>query len=253
MTASRQTSRARVNRSLAVILAATALGPPLAVRAQEGPKRSLPKSEKAWKVNVLSEVFPQRLAVKLRARIEEDRLVCFSGDSVVLEVPLKAISRMSRDTAKDYPAAEFLMRAATQPSIERRSFGSKEYGQEIAARAMLGGLAFFALLFPRHKEEVHVFWIDEGGEHGAEFLMGRREGHVMLQKLQQETGVKARDLEKERKDYERRRKELQRWIKKHSPVDEPERETPQFPPRNRTSCSRLPHSTSSSARNLLRE
>jgi len=49
----------------------------------------------------------------------------------------------------------------------------------------------------------------------------------MLQKLQQETGIVARDLEKQRKDYEQKRKELQRWIQKHGAENRPEQETPQ--------------------------
>jgi len=57
--------------------------------------------------------------------------------------------------------------------------------------------------------------------------MGRQEGRAMLQKLQQETGIVARDLEKQRKDYEQKRKELQRWIQKHGAENRPEQETPQ--------------------------
>ena len=227
MVASRQIWGVRVYGSLAIIFAATALCLPLAASAQDEPKRSLPNNGQGWKVNVVSELIPEKVMAQVQARIEGDWLVCRSGDSVVLEVPLKAISRMSRDTFKDYPAAEFLMGAAMQPSSERPRFGSRRYREEMAARAMLGGFAFFALLFPRHKEEVHVFWIDEEGEHGAQFLMGRKEGHAMIQKLQQETGVKARDAEKDRKDYEQKRKELQRWTQKHSNEAHPDQETTQ--------------------------
>lgn len=227
ITASRQTWRAQVYGSLALIIAATALGLPLAVRAQDEPKQTLPKNGKGWKVNAVSELFPDKVMAKMQARIEGDWLVCRSGDSVVLDVPLKAISRMSRDTFKDYPAAEFLRGAAMQPSGERARFGSKRYREEMAARAMLGGFAFFALRFPRHKEEVHVFWLDEEGEHGAQFLMGRKEGRAMLQKLETETGMKARDAEKERKDYEERTKELQRWIKQNDTKGPSDQETPQ--------------------------
>lgn len=213
----------------ATLIAAAVFWTPCAVAGQEEQKRSVQKKEPSWKVNVISDQFAEKAMVKLQAKIAEDRLVCLSGGSAVLEVPLKSISRISRDTVKDYPAADFLMGAATQPSSERRRFGSKKYREEMAARATLVGFAFLAMLFPRHKEEVHLFWIDEEGEHDAEFLMGRKEGRAMLQKLQQETGVKVRDLEKERKEFEKRRKELQRWIKKHGTESQPEKETPQFP------------------------
>lgn len=228
MTASRQTSRVRVYASLAMIFAATTLCLPLAVRAQEETKRALPQNGKGWKVNVVSEIFPEKQMPKLKAGIEGDYLVCRSNGSPVLEIPLNAITRMSRDDAKDYPVAEFLMGAATQPSGERHRFGSKKYRDEMAARAVLGGIAIFTLLFPRHKEDVHLFWSDEEGEHGAEFLMGRKEGHAMLQKLQQETGVTPRDLETERKDYEQKWKELQRRIKQDGTEGHMEQATSQF-------------------------
>lgn len=229
MKRTKQAGRTRLYRTLSLILAATALLMPLAMSAQEEPKRALLTNGKSWKVNVVSESFPEKQMLKLQARIEGDQLVCRSHGSPILQIPLYAITRMSRDSAKDYPVAEFLMGVATQPSSERHRFGSKKYREEMAARMTLGGIAIFTLLFPRHKEDVHLFWTDEDGEHGAEFLMGRKEGRAMLQKLQNETGLKPRDLEEERKGYGRRRKELQRWIKKPSPVDEPERETPQFP------------------------
>jgi len=227
MTASRQTRRAQVCKSLAFIITATAVCLPLVVNAQEAPKRNLHDNRKAWKVNVVSDLFPEKQILKLQASVEEGWLVCRSGGSAVLEIPLNAITRTSRDSAKDYPVAEFLMAAATQPSTERHRFGSKKYREEMAARMMLGGIAIFTLLFPRHQEEVRVFWTDDEGEHGAEFLLGRKEGRAMLQKLQQETGVITRDLEKERKDYEQKRKELQRWIQKHGTEDRREKETPQ--------------------------
>ena len=227
MTASRQAWRARVHRSLALTVAATALCLPLAVRAQEEPKRALSKNGKGWKVNVVSEIFPEKQILKLQARIEGGQLVCRSGASPVLEIPLNAITRMNRDKAKDYPVAEFLMGVATQPSSERHRFGSKRYREEMAARMTLGGIAIFTLLFPRHKEDVHLFWTDEEGEHGAQFLMGRKEGRAMLQELQQETGLTPRDLEKERKDYEQKRKELERRINQRAVGGHAEQEAPQ--------------------------
>ena len=226
-------TRERIRRACAygsaALIAAAVFCVPRAVTGQEEQKRNVQRKEPSWKVNVISELLPETVLVKLQAKIEGDRLVCLSGGSAVLEVPLKSISRMSRDTVKDYPAANFLMGMATQPSSERRRFGTKKYRDEMAARATLVGFAFLALLFPRHKEDVQVFWIDEDGEHGAEFLMGRKEGRAMLQRLQQETGVKARDLEQDRKDYARRRTELQSWIKEHGTEGQPDREAPQFP------------------------
>jgi len=38
----------------------------------------------------------------------------------------------------------------------------------------------------------------------------------LLKKLQQETGLEPRDLEKERRDIEKGKKELRRWMKKES-------------------------------------
>src|SRR5215467_14453324 len=221
MTASRQTRGAQVCRSLALIIAATTLCLPLAVSAQESPKGDLRDDRKGWKVNVVSELFPEKQMLKLQARVEGAWLVCRSSGSAVLEIPLNEITRMSRDEAKDYPVAGFLMGVATQPSSERHRFGSKKYRDEMAARMTLGGIAIFTLLFPRHKEQVHVFWTDEEGEHGAEFLMGRKEGRAMVRKLEEETGVKTRDAEKERKDYEQKREELRRWIKQHGTTPQP--------------------------------
>lgn len=211
--------RACVSRTFAVIVVPAIFLVSPAGHAQEEPRHKLQKNEKGWQVNVISAVLPETQQAKLQAKIEEDRLVCSTAGSAVLEIPLDAITRITRDTAKDYPAAEFLMGAALRPSTERHRFGSREYREEMAARAMLGGFAFLGLLFPRHKEVVTVFWQDDEGEHGAEFRLGRKQGRLMLQRLREESGVEPRDLEKERKDFEAARKELQRWIKKQSEKD----------------------------------
>ncbi len=50
----------------------------------------------------------------------------------------------------------------------------------------------------------------------VEFRMGRTQGRAMLKKLQQETGLEPRDLEKERRDIEKGMKELRLWMKKQS-------------------------------------
>jgi len=182
--------------------------------AQDDPKRVQPQYEQGWSANVVSGLFPATKAEKVKVRIEEDQLVCRSTGSTVLEIPLKSITRVSRDTTKDYPITQFLMGVALQPSATPPSFGSRKYREEAAARVTLGVLAFFALLFPRHKDEIYLSWSNEDGEHSTVFLMGRKEGHAMFERLKQETDIEVRDLEKERKAYEKRMRELRRQIKK---------------------------------------
>ena len=63
---------------------------------------------------------------------------------------------------------------------------------------------------------VWLSWADETGEHDAQLYMERSRGRVMLQRLQQETGLEPRDLEKERKDFEDARRELRRWAEEQS-------------------------------------
>jgi len=201
----------------------TMLGMSLVVEAQQVLERQPPNNDEVWKVNVTSALLPGKMEGKLRAKIEADRLACRSVDSTILEIPLTAITRITRDSGKDYPVAEFLMGVATHPSNERHTFGTKEYRKEMAGRAMLVAFAFVGLLFPKHKEVVLVSWKDESGEHDAEFRLGRTQGRTMLKKLQQETGLEPRDLEKERRDIEKGKKELRRWMKKKSehPTKEP--------------------------------
>ena len=178
--------------------------------AQDQTKQMLTSNDKAWQVHVVSELLPEKGMAGLRAMIEQGQIVCRLVDSAVLEIPLKSITRASRDTVKNYPAAEFLMGVATRPSDNPPLFGTRRYRDEAAARLTLGAFAFVGLLFPRHKDEIHVFWTDEDGEHGAEFLMGRKEGHAMLERLKQESVIEVRDLEKERKVFEKRREQLSR-------------------------------------------
>lgn len=182
--------------------------------AQDDPKRIQSQHEQGWSAAVVSGLFPATKTDKVKARIEQDQLVCRSTGSSVLEIPLKSISRVCRDTTKDYPIAQFLMTAAVQPSTNPPTFGSREFREQMAARATLGALAFVGLLFPRHKDEIYLSWTDEDGEHGAVFLMGRKDGCAMLKRLKQETGIEVRNLEKERKDYENGMRELRRQVKR---------------------------------------
>src|SRR6267143_1936736 len=223
MTTGNWSSRIRGYGTLALMVTVTMLGMSLFVEAQQVLERQPPNNDEVWKVNVTSALLPGKMEGKLRAKIEADRLACRSVDSTILEIPLTAITRITRDSGKDYPVAEFLMGVATHPSNERHTFGTKEYRKEMAGRAMLVAFAFVGLLFPKHKEVVLVSWKDESGEHDAEFRLGRTQGRTMLKKLQQETGLEPRDLEKERRDIEKGKKELRRWMKKKSehPTKEP--------------------------------
>ena len=216
MTTGNWSSRIRRYRTLALMITVMMLGMSLVAEAQQGLERSPLNNDVGWKVNVISAILPGKMEGKLRARIEADRLVCRSVDSTVLEIPLTAITRITRDSSKDYPIAEFLMGVATHPSYERHTFGTKEYRKEMAGRAVLVAFAFFGLLFPKHKEVVLVSWEDESGEHDAKFRLERTQGRAMLEMLRQETGLEPRDLEKERKDIEKGKKELRRWMKKES-------------------------------------
>jgi len=173
------------------------------VAAQEKPNRDLQKEKVVWKMSVISAELPERVQLKLRAEIEEDRLVCRSADSAVLEIPLTAITRITRDSTKEYPIAAFFAGLATHPSVEHHLVGTKEYRDEMKARATLAAIAFVGLLFPKHKEAVLVAWTDELGEHYAEFHMGRKLGRTMLKELQRQTGLEPQDLEMERKRFER--------------------------------------------------
>lgn len=84
MKRTKQTGRTRPYGTLSLILAATALWVPLPMSAQEEPKRALLTNGKSWKVNVVSELFPEKQILKLQARIEGDQLVCRSDGSPML-------------------------------------------------------------------------------------------------------------------------------------------------------------------------
>jgi len=203
-------------RILARAIVMVLLGMPLATRGQQEQKPPAQKNDAAWKANAMSAAFPEEIKRNLRVTIEGEKLTCHSGDSTILDVPLRAISRITRDGVKEYPATEFLMHLATMPSSEHHTFGTKEYRDEMAGRVALGVFALGGLLFPKHKEMVLVSWKDESGEHDAEFHLEPKQGRAMLEKLQQETGLKPRDLEKERKDIEEGKKQLRRWIREQA-------------------------------------
>ena len=181
--------------------------------AQEQEKATSRAHDAGWKANVITALFPEKVKRKLRVKIETDQLVCRSGGSDVLEIPLQAVTGITRDRAKDYPATEFLLGVAMMPTGEQHTFASKEYRHQMAARGTLAVISLVGLLFPKHKEVVLVSWRDQFGEHDAEFRMSRADGQKMLYELEQESGLQARDLEKEGKDIEKGRKELQRWMR----------------------------------------
>jgi len=181
---------------------------------QEHVKRSAKKNDKGWKLSVISAILPDNMAPKAFGRIEKGTLALQVRDTPVLELPLKSITRITRDTTTDYPAANFMMSVATRPSVEEHRFSSKAYRDEMKARAALGAMSFIGLLFPRHREMVSVSWTDDTGEHDAQLYLGQPEGRAMLKKLQEETGLEPRDLEKERKAMKEAIRELQRWRRK---------------------------------------
>jgi hypothetical protein len=213
MTTRDRTFQSLVYGTMTLITAVTISLMSQVVAAQDKPNRGLQKEKVVWKVSVISAELPERVRLKLQAEVEEDRLVCRSADSAVLEIPLTAITRITRDSTKEYPMAEFFAGLATHPSIEHHLVGTKEYRDEMKARATLAAIAFVGLLFPKHKEAVLVAWTDELGEHYAEFHIGRKQGRTMLKELQKQTGLEPQDLEMERKRFE---KELRRWNQKKS-------------------------------------
>jgi len=200
----------RVHGSLGIMVMAAASCMCVAAAEQVETKRKIQQKEKGWRLSVISEALPGKVGTKLRLNIEENQIVCRSEGSAVLEIPLQAISQVSRDTDKDYPASRFLMAAATRPSEKRHRFGSKAHREELEARAGLVMLSFLASLFPTHKELVRVTWTDEGAAHDADLYLGRTEGQALLAEIKKQTGLEVRDLEKERKEMEKEIKALQR-------------------------------------------
>lgn len=199
-----------MHASVGVMMLAAACSMAVPAAAQDSAKRNDKQKDKGWKLNAVSAAIPGKLAVKLRAKIEDDHLICRDKNSAVLEIPLKTITEISRDSEKDYPVSRWLMAAATHPSSERHRIGSKQYREDLEARLGLSLFAMFATLFPSHKEVVWLSWTDEAGAHDAEFHLGHTEGQALLAELKKQTGREPRDLEKERKAEEKRLKALRR-------------------------------------------
>jgi hypothetical protein len=182
--------------------------------AQGNLKPKVQRKNASWKLRVVSDAMTEKIRKDVRTEIEEDRLVTRSADVPILEIPLKSIAQFTRDTEEDYKVSQFFMSAATKPSIEHHTFGSKKHREELKSRAGLEIIAMIASLFPSHKEVLHVSWTDEEGTHFALFYLGREEGRAMLAEIKKQTGLEPRDLEKERKQEEKRLKMLQRQLQR---------------------------------------
>jgi hypothetical protein len=194
---------------VAVMILAVAFCTPGA-GAQGNLKPKVQRKNMGWKLSVVSDAMTEKIRKDVRTEIEEDRLVTRSADVPILEIPLKSIAQFTRDTEEDYKVSQFFMSAATKPSIEHHTFGSKKHREELKSRAGLAMIAMIASLFPSHKEVLHVSWTDEEGTHFALFYLGREEGRSMLAEIKKQTGLVPRDLEKERKEEEKRPKMLLR-------------------------------------------
>jgi hypothetical protein len=200
----------RVHASVGVAVMAVSSWLGAAAEAQEESKRKVQKKERNWKLTVVSEVVPGKIGTKLTARIEGDMFVCGSPDVPLFEIPLKTVTEISRDDDKDYAASRWLMNAARQRPDEHHPFGSKAYREDLEARMGLTLLGMFASLFPTHKEVIRLRWTDAQGQHDADFYLERTEGRALLVEIKKQTGLEPRDLEKERKEEEKRLKSLQR-------------------------------------------
>jgi hypothetical protein len=200
----------RVQASVGVAVMAASSWLCASAEAQEESKRKVQKKERSWKLSVVSELVPGKIGKKLTARIEGDTFVCRSSDVPLLEIPLKTVTEISRDDDKDYAASRYLMNAATQRSDEHHRYGSRAYREDLEASLGLAFLSMIASLFPSHKEVVRLRWTDAQGQHDADFYLGRTEGRALLMEITKLTGLEPRDLEKERKEQEKRLKSLQR-------------------------------------------
>lgn len=208
-----------------MILAAAFCTPVAGAQGDLQPK--VQRKNMGWKLSVVSDALTEKIQENVRTEIEEDRLVSRSADVPILEIPLKSITQFTRDTEEDYKVSQFFMSAATRPSIEHHAFGSKKHREELKSRAGLTIIAMIASLFPSHKEVVHVSWTDEEGAHFALFYLGRTEGRAMLAEIKKRTGLVPRDLEKERKQEEKRLKMLQRQLLQKTAQPAPTPTTPQ--------------------------
>src|SRR5882672_4672789 len=201
----------RVHASVGVAVMAESSWLCAAAEAQEESKRKVQRKERSWKLSVVSEAVPGKIGKKLTARIEGDTFVCRSSDVPLLEIPWKTVTEISRDDDKDYAVSQWLMNAAAQRSSEHHRFGSRAYREDLEASLGLSLLSMFASLFLSHKEVVRLRWTDAQGQHAADFYLGRTDGRALLVEIKKQTGLEPpRDLEKERKEEEKRLKALQR-------------------------------------------
>jgi hypothetical protein len=200
--------RVQASVGVAVMAASSWLG--AAAETQEESKRKVQRKERSWKLSVVSELVPGKFGKKLTAGIEGDMFVCRSSDVPLLEIPLKTVTEISRDDEKDYAASRWLMNAAAERANEHHRFGSRAYREDLEASIGLSLLSMLASLFPSHKEVVRLRWTDAQGQHDADFYLGRTEGRALLVEIKKLTGLETRDLEKERKEQEKRLKALQR-------------------------------------------
>ena len=213
--------RIKLGASVGTMVLAAAASMPIFAQTREQSDHKFQKPGRGWKISVISAALPEKIATKIQGKIENGKFVCWTPDSVLLEVPLNSITQVSRDTEKDYTVSRFLMTAATHPSDAHPIIGSRRYREELKARMVLGLFAMIAGLFPARKEVVRITWTSEAGQLDATFLMGRSEGRALLAAIRKETGLEPQDLEQERKKQYEWRKSLSRQNDRHSdPVRE---------------------------------
>ena len=206
----RMNPRIKLGASVGAIVIAAAASMPISAQTQEQSNHKFQKADRGWKVSVISAALPEKIASKIHGKIENGKFVCWTPDSVLLEVPLNSITQVSRDTDKDYAVSRLLMTAATHPSGRRPIIGSRRYREELKGRMALGFFAMIAGLFPTRKEVVRITWTSETGQLDAIVLMGRSEGRAMLAAIRKETGLEPQDLEQERKKQDEWTRSLSR-------------------------------------------
>jgi len=199
----------------AMVLTAAALMP-VSAETQKQSNHKSQKADSGWDLSVISAALPKKVATKIHGRIEKEKFVCWTSDSVLLEVPLNSITQVSRDTGKDYTASRWLMAVATHPSGKRPIISSRKYRDELKGRVALGLFAMIAGLFPARKEVVRITWTSEAGQLDAIFLMGRSQGRALLVAIRKETGLEPQDLEQERKKQDEWTRSLSRQNGRHS-------------------------------------
>lgn len=213
--------RIKLGASVGAMVLAAAASMPISAQTHEQSNHKFQKADRGWKVSVISAALPEKTATKIHGKIENEKFVCWTPDSILFEVPLRSITQVSRDTDKDYTVSRLLMAAATHPSGRRPIIGSRRYREELKGRMALGLFAMIAGLFPTRKEVVRITWTSEAGQQDAIILMGRSEGRAMLAAIRKETGLEPQDLEQERKKQDELTRAQSRQNGKHSdPVRE---------------------------------